>query len=226
MDKDYLKAAIEAILFAKGEPVSINELGGALNLKRPEILDLLTELRDDYADSKRGIEIIKVDDSYELATKKDFYDVLATSVSLDNKYSFTEAMLETLAIIAYRQPVTRAQVEEIRGVSCATSMNRLVEYGLIYEADRLNAPGRPFLFETTDEFLKHFDLESLSKLPEVSEDLIVRMQLEVEEETKSIQEDDKEEDNTLTETKISENDNTVAETNDGVQYKENLIEGG
>ena len=175
MDKDYLKASIEAILFAKGEPVSISELAGALNLKRPEILDLLTELRDEYGDSKRGIEIVKVDDSYELATKKNFYDVLASAVSLDNKYNFTEAMLETLAIIAYRQPVTRAQVEEIRGVSCATSMNRLVEYGLIYEADRLNAPGRPFLFETTDEFLKCFDLESLSKLPEVSEDLIGMM---------------------------------------------------
>ena len=215
MDKDYLKASIEAILFAKGEPVSISELAGALNLKRPEILDLLTELRDEYGDSKRGIEIVKVDDSYELATKKNFYDVLASAVSLDNKYNFTEAMLETLAIIAYRQPVTRAQVEEIRGVSCATSMNRLVEYGLIYEADRLNAPGRPFLFETTDEFLKCFDLESLSKLPEVSEDLIGMMQLEVEEETKSIPDD--EIDTTLTENSNSENDNTVAETNDGVQ---------
>ena len=132
--------------------------------------------------------------------KKDFYEVLAAAVSLDNKYTFTEAMLETLAIIAYRQPVTRGQVEEIRGVSCSGSISRLIEYGLIYEADRLNAPGRPFLFETTDEFLKRFDLESLEDLPEVSEDLIGKMKTEVEEETRDIPDD-----------------NLVSDSDDGVQ---------
>lgn len=200
MDKKYFKAAIEAILFAKGEPVNTNELAGALGLKRPELLDLLTELRDDYKEAARGIELVKVEDSYELATKKDFYEVLAAAVSLDNKYTFTEAMLETLAIIAYRQPVTRGQVEEIRGVSCSGSISRLIEYGLIYEADRLNAPGRPFLFETTDEFLKRFNLESLEDLPEVSEDLIGKMQTEVEEETRDIPDN-----------------NLVSDSDDGVQ---------
>ena len=200
MDKKYFKAAIEAILFAKGEPVNTNELAGALGLKRPELLDLLTELRDDYKEAARGIELVNVEDSYELATKKDFYVVFAAAVRLDNKYRFTEAMLETLAIIAYRQPVTRGQVEEIRGVSCSGSISRLIEYGLIYEADRLNAPGRPFLFETTDEFLKRFDLESLEDLPEVSEDLIGKMKTEVEEETRDIPDD-----------------NLVSDSDDGVQ---------
>ena len=100
-----------------------------------------------------------------------------------NNYQFTEAMLETLSIVAYRQPVTRSQVEDIRGVGCANQISRLVEYGLIYESDRLNAPGRPFLFATTDEFLRLFNLSSLDDLPEVSEDLLGQMKLEVENET-------------------------------------------
>ena len=180
MDTERIKASMEALLFAKGEPVDIDEMAVSIGIKREEALKNITELSDDYKAENRGICIVKIDDAYELATKKEYYDVLAKYVSRDNKYVFSEAMLETLSIVAYKQPVTRAQVDEVRGVNCSNSMSRLVEYGLIYETGRLDAPGRPFLFATTDEFLRRFDLGSLDDLPDVSEDLLGQMKLELE----------------------------------------------
>ena len=179
----YIKAAIEALLFAKGAPVDIDELAAATGVKRDRAMKFITELSDEYRSEDRGIHIVRIEDAFELATKKEFYDVLAKYVSRDNKYVFSEAMLETLSIIAYKQPVTRTQVEEVRGVNCSTSISRLVEFGLIFETGRLDAPGRPFLYATTDEFLKRFDLDSLDDLPDVSEDLLGQMKLELENET-------------------------------------------
>ena len=190
MEAVNIKAAIEAMLFAKGEPLSADELAGALDISREDTIKYLTELIDDYTSEDRGINIVQINGKYELATKKEFYSVLASLVSRDNNYQFTEAMLETLSIVAYRQPVTRSQVEDIRGVGCANQISRLVEYGLIYESGRLNAPGRPFLFATTEDFLRLFNLSSLEDLPEVSEDLLGQMKLEVENETPG-QTDDK-----------------------------------
>ena len=179
-DDKHIKAAMEALLFAKGAPVDIDELAAAVGVKRDRAMKCITELSDEYMSDNRGIHIVKIEDAFELATKKEFYDVLAQYVSRDNKYVFSEAMLETLSIVAYKQPVTRTQVEEVRGVNCSTSISRLVEYGLIFETGRLDAPGRPFLYATTDEFLRRFDLGSLDDLPDVSEDLLGQMKLELE----------------------------------------------
>ncbi len=183
METVNIKAAIEAMLFAKGEPIGADEMAAALELSRDETIKYITELTDDYLNSDRGIHIVNINGRYELATKKEFYTVLASLVSRDNSYKFTEAMLETLSIIAYRQPVTRTQVENIRGVGCSNQISRLVEFGLIYESGRLDAPGRPFLFSTTDEFLRRFNISSPDELPEISEDLIGQMKLEVENES-------------------------------------------
>lgn len=209
MESVNIKAAIEAMLFAKGSPLSADEMAGALEINREDTIKAVTELIDDYTSDDRGINIVQINGRYELATKKEFYPVLASLVSKDNNYQFTEAMLETLSIVAYRQPVTRSQVEDIRGVGCSGQISRLVEYGLIYEAGRLDAPGRPFLFATTDEFLRLFNLSSLDELPEISDDLLGQMKLEVEVEEpgqENVQEEDTREDENVQEEEVKEDE--------------------
>ena len=209
MEAVNIKAAIEAMLFAKGAPLSADEMAGALEINREEVIKAVTELIDDYTSDDRGINIVQINGRYELATKKEFYPVLASLVSKDNNYQFTEAMLETLSIVAYRQPVTRSQVEDIRGVGCSGQISRLVEYGLIYEAGRLDAPGRPFLFATTDEFLRLFNLSSLDELPEISDDLLGQMKLEVEVEEpgqENAQEEDTREEEKVQEEEVKEDE--------------------
>lgn len=196
-DDDSIKGAIEAMLYAFGEPLTAEAMALGLGVKTDKVLAALTSLQDDYTAANRGIYIVRLNDGYELATKKDYYDILCKVLARETKYVFSDAMLETLSIVAYKQPVTRTQIEYIRGVSCSNSINRLVEFGLIAESGRLDAPGRPFLFSTTDDFLRRFNLSSLDDLPDVSEDLLGQMKLEVEnevpgEETESEDEEEKE----------------------------------
>ena len=179
---DHIKGAIEAMLYAFGEPLTVDAMATGLGVKASVVLEAITSLQDDYTAENRGIYIVKLNDGYELATKREFYDVLCKVLARETKYVFSDAMLETLSIVAYKQPVTRSQIEYIRGVSCSNSINRLVEFGLIAESGRLDAPGRPFLFSTTDDFLRRFNLSSLDDLPDVSEELLGQMKLEVENE--------------------------------------------
>ena len=181
-DKDQIKGAIEAMLYAFGEPLTVEAMAMGLGVKAAQVQEAITSLQDEYTASNRGIHIVRLNDGYEMATKKEYYDVLCKVLARETKYVFSDAMLETLSIIAYKQPVTRSQIEYIRGVSCSNSINRLVEFGLIAESGRLDAPGRPFLFSTTDDFLRRFNLSSLDDLPDVSEDLLGQMKLEVENE--------------------------------------------
>lgn len=181
-DEDYIKGAIEAMLYAFGEPLSAETMAAGLGVKPQRVQAALTSLQDDLTAQNRGIYISKLNDGYELATKREYYDILCKVLARETKYVFSDAMLETLSIVAYKQPVTRSQIEYIRGVSCSNSINRLVEFGLIIESGRLDAPGRPFLFSTTDEFLRRFNLSSLDDLPDVSEELLSQMKLEVENE--------------------------------------------
>ena len=124
------------------------------------------ELSEIYNREERGIHLISLDESYQLGTKPCYYSNLITIASMPEKPVLSETVLETLAIIAYRQPVTKAEISKIRGVSSDHAVSKLVEYGLIKEAGRLNAPGRPMLFVTTKEFLRRFGMESLGQLPE------------------------------------------------------------
>ena len=179
---DYIKGAIEAMLYAFGEPLTVDAMAAGLGVRTSAVQEAITSLQDDYTAENRGIYIVKLNDGYELATKREFYDVLCKVLARETKYVFSDAMLETLSIVAYKQPVTRSQIEYIRGVSCSNSINRLVEFGLIAESGRLDAPGRPFLFSTTDDFLRRFNLSSLDDLPDVSEELLGQMKLEVENE--------------------------------------------
>ena len=181
--------ALEALLFAVGEAVEINKLADSIGVKPKDVENAYEELNKRYDSDDYGIRIIKLDDKLQLCTKNMYYDKLINLVNIPKKYILTDVLLETLSIVAYKQPVTRTQVEEVRGVNCSTSISRLVEYGLIFETGRLDAPGRPFLYATTDEFLRRFDLGSLDDLPDVSEDLLgqMKLELETEEEPESCQ---------------------------------------
>lgn len=169
MDKEKSKkAALEAVLFAMGEPVSLPTLIQAIDSDPETTFELLEELKLDYQKEERGIQLIELEGCYQLGTKPEYYENLITVAAMPEKPMLTDPLLETLAIVAYRQPVTKTDISRIRGVSSDRAVSRLVEYGLIREAGRLNAPGRPMLFMTTKEFLRRFGMDSLEQLPDTS----------------------------------------------------------
>ncbi len=179
-----LKAALEAILFSMGDSIDPEAIAQALGVGEEEIRLVLDALAQDYEAPERGIRIIKLEGRYQLATKKEQYPALIRLVRQPRKISLSDVILETLSIIAYKQPVTRAEIEKIRGVSCDHAINRLLEYSLICEVGRLEAPGRPILFGTTEEFLRHFGTDSLEDLPRISPVKVEDFKAEAEEEAK------------------------------------------
>lgn len=167
--KDELKASLEAILFLSPERVSKEELMRILALDEENLHTLIEEMMADYQQVNRGIQIIAVDNGYTLGTKAEYAPVLEELVRPE-KRRLSSAALETMAIIAYRQPVTRAEIEQIRGVKTDRVLNNLLERGLIKEAGHKAVPGKPILYGTTHEFLRVFDLKSLEDLPPLAED--------------------------------------------------------
>lgn len=161
------KAKIEAILFAAGREVTKNEIMLALEISSDEIEEIISVMQNDYKSEDRGIELIKVDDSYQLCTKKDMYEYVYPVLDKRNKPNLSTAALETLSIIAYNPKITRAEIEAIRGVSADACVYKLLEYGLITEAGKVDLPGKPMSYKTTDEFLKMFGYSSLNDLPEL-----------------------------------------------------------
>jgi segregation and condensation protein B len=143
---------------------------------------LLDELAADYDDPERGIKLMELDGSYQLCTKTEFYEELIKIAKMPKRYVLTDVQLETLSIIAYKQPVTKLEIENIRGVSSDHVVNRLVEYNLVQEVGRLDAPGRPMLFGTTEEFLRSFGVHSLDELPTLQSDRIEEFKRQAEEE--------------------------------------------
>ena len=160
-----IKAAAEAVIFSIGDPVEISVIAEALECTKEDIRPVLDELAADYEKDERGMKLIFLEDSCQFVTKKEYYEPLIKIASNPKKPALTDVMMETLAIVAYRQPVTRSEIEKIRGVSSDHAVNRLIEYGLIRETGRLDAPGRPVLFGTTDEFLRRFGMDSKESLP-------------------------------------------------------------
>ena len=161
------KAKIEAILFAAGREVTKNEIMLALEISSDEIDEIISSMQNDYRNEDRGIELIKVDDSYQLCTKKDMYEYVYPVLDKRNKPNLSTAALETLSIIAYNPKITRAEIEAIRGVSADACVYKLLEYGLITEAGKVDLPGKPMSYKTTDQFLKMFGYSSLNDLPEL-----------------------------------------------------------
>lgn len=160
-----LKGRIEAILFVAGEAVRVEDLAKALNITLPELEDALTELRDEYDFAQRGFCLKRFGHQVQLATRALYSKDVVRLLQPVQKQSLSQAVMETLAVVAYRQPVTKAEVEQIRGVKCDYSIHSLVTKNLITEVGRKDTLGRPILYGTTEEFLSHFGLEALEDLP-------------------------------------------------------------
>lgn len=167
MEIDKIKSIIEAILFAAGRQVTIKELMISLEISKEDLENIIVSMQEDYREQSRGIEIIKVDDSYQLCTKKELYEFLYPILDKRSKPNLSNAALETLAIIAYNPRVTRAEIESIRGVNADACIYKLLEYGLIQEGGKADLPGKPMTYVTSNEFLKMFGYTSLNDLPEL-----------------------------------------------------------
>ncbi|MBQ9657994.1 MAG: SMC-Scp complex subunit ScpB [Clostridia bacterium] len=165
MEIGRIKRIIEAILFATGRKVTEHELMLALEIPADKLKLIIQNMQDEC--KERGIDLIRVDDGYQLCTKKEYYEYIYPIIDKRNKPRLSGASLETLAIIAYNSPITRAEIESIRGVNSDASIYKLLEYGLIQEAGKLDLPGKPMAYKTTDEFLKMFGYSSLEDLPEL-----------------------------------------------------------
>lgn len=161
------KAIIESILYAAGRTVKTSELATILEKTPNEVDEIVQNMKNDYENESRGIEVIKVNDGYELSTKKDYYDYIVQIFDNRSKPSLSSAALETLSIVAYNPKITRAEIEAIRGVGSDGTIYRLLEYNLIEEAGKSDAPGKPMTYKTTDNFLKMFGVSSLEELPEL-----------------------------------------------------------
>lgn len=167
MEIEKIKSIIEAILFAAGRQVNIKELMMALELPKEDLENIIVSMQEDYKIQSRGIEIIKVEDSYQLCTKKELYEYIYPILDKRSKPNLSNASLETLAIIAYNPKITRAEIESIRGVSADACIYKLLEYGLIQESGKADLPGKPMTYVTSNEFLKMFGYTSLNDLPEL-----------------------------------------------------------
>lgn len=167
MEIDKIKAIIEAILFSCGRPVETKELITELELPEEDIIKIIESMKEDYRDTNRGIEIIKVNNGYTLCSKREFYDYIYPLFDNRAKPNISNAAMETLAIIAYNPKITRAEIESIRGVNSDATIYKLLEYNLIEDAGKSDAPGKPTVYQTTEEFLKTFGISNLDELPEL-----------------------------------------------------------
>lgn len=167
MEKEKTKGVIEAILFAAGRVVKIREIMTLLELNSDEIIEAIAELQKEYESEGRGLEIVRVEDGYQLASKKEYHEYLYPMLSKQAKPTLSQASLEVLSIIAYNSRATKADVDAIRGVDSTASLYRLLEYNLIEQAGKADLPGKPMTYKVTDEFLKMFGLNSLKDLPEL-----------------------------------------------------------
>lgn len=167
MEEDKIKGIIESILFAAGREVRITELMSALELSSDEVIKAVNGLKQSYKNEDRGLEIINIEDAYQLCTKKENYEYIYPIFDKRSKPNLSQAAMETLAIIAYNPRITRAEIETIRGVNSDGTIYKLLDYNLIEEAGKLDAPGKPMTYKTSKEFLKMFGISNLQELPEL-----------------------------------------------------------
>lgn len=167
MEINKSKGVIEAILFAAGREVKITELMSALEASSEEVITLVESLKEDYKNENRGLQIVNVGEAYQLCTKQEYYEYLYTIFDKRNKPNLSQAAIETLAIIAYNPKITRAEIEAIRGVNSDGTIYKLLDYNLIEETGKLDAPGRPGTYGVTSEFLRIFGFNNLNELPDL-----------------------------------------------------------
>jgi segregation and condensation protein B len=169
MDIREIKSIVEGLLFVAGDAVPIKDFCSIINIDETTLRRIVAQMMDSFSDENRGVQIIEVNNCYQLCTKPEHYEYIERLVKPQSRQGLSQASLETLAIIAYKQPITKSQVDYIRGVKSEGCMARLAEKELIYEAGRLDGPGRPIQYRTTDNFLKLFGLKTLAELPVLKE---------------------------------------------------------
>lgn len=182
MEIKKLEAAIEAILFTMGEAVELERIAAAVEHDEDTIRKVIRNMMDQYDAEERGIQIIELDGAFQMCTKAEMYESIIKITHIPKKHILTDVLLETLSIIAYKQPITKQEIEAIRGVKCDHAVNKLIEYNLACEVGRMDAPGRPILFGTTEDFLRSFGIQSLEDLPVVNPEKVEDFKLEAEEE--------------------------------------------
>ncbi len=168
LSDEQLMAAVEAILFTMGESVEISAIAKALEVKQTRVRQILKRLQKKYDAPSRGIMLQQFEDAVQMSTKPEQYENLIKIAKVPKKMTLSDSVIETLSIIAYKQPITKIEVEGIRGVSCDYAINKLLEYDLIKELGRKDAPGRPILFGTTEQFLRSFGVKNLTELPSLN----------------------------------------------------------
>ena len=176
------EAIVESVLFTMGKSVETRQLAAALDCDEYAAKEAAMRLQRRYDNENRGMQILELEDSWQMCSRAEFYENLIKVAKTPKKQVLTESVLETLSVIAYKQPVTRTEIDNIRGVSCEYALNKLLEYGLVYEAGRLDAPGKPALFATTEEFLRRFGVGSKKSLPAMDSDKEAEIVEEVEKE--------------------------------------------
>lgn len=169
MDIKEIKAVIEALLFVSGDPVSVKEIASVFSIDESSIKKIVNQMVDTYNDEMRGIQIIEVNNSYQFSTRPEHFEYIERLVKPLTRQGLSQQSLETLSIIAYKQPVTKSHIDAIRGVKSESTITRLLEKDLIFEAGRQDGPGRPNLYCTTDNFLKLFGIKTLKELPSLEE---------------------------------------------------------
>lgn len=182
MEIKRLEASIEAILFSMGEAVELERIAQAIEHDVDTTRRMIKNMMDKYEAEDRGIQIVEYDGAYQMCTKEELYDSLVRIAHIPKKQVLTDVLLETLSIIAYKQPITKVEIEAIRGVKSDHAVNKLVEYELVEEVGRMDVPGRPILFGTSEEFLRSFGIGSLDELPILNPDKLDTFKQEAEEE--------------------------------------------
>lgn len=176
------EAAIEAILFSMGESVPTKKIAESLEIDLDDCYNILMNMKDKYDEQQRGIRIIEIDNGFQMCTKEAYYDQVKKVNFKLKEFILTDVLIETLSIVAYKQPITRAHIEAIRGVNSNHAVNRLVEYNLVCEVGRMDAPGKPILFGTTKDFLRGFGLQNVNELPQLGEEAMNHLKEEAEKE--------------------------------------------
>lgn len=182
MSKKDIEAVIEAILFTMGESVEVSKIAKVIEHDVETTRRIIHNMMDKYEEADRGIRIIELGDAFQMCTKKEMYEYLIRIAKQPKKFVLSDVALETLSIIAYKQPITKIEIERIRGVKSDHAVNKLIEYNLVKEVGRMDSPGRPILFGTTEEFLRRFSVQSVDDLPEITQEKVEDFKAEAEEE--------------------------------------------
>ena len=177
-----MEAIVEAILFTMGESVEVSRIAKVIEQDTKTTKKIIRNLKDKYEEEDRGIRIIELEDSFQMCTKKEMYEYLIQIAKQPKRYVLTDVVLETLSIIAYKQPITKIEIERIRGVKSDHAVNELIEYNLVAEVGRMDTPGRPILFGMTEEFLRRFSVQSVDELPGITPEKVEDFKAEAEDE--------------------------------------------